>query len=60
LISRPTTRKKQGHEGIVDPVLEVLGQRPAAQTDGELGMPEGVVGGLPGGVGPGERGDGGR
>ena len=41
-------------------MLEVLGQRPVTDSDGELGVPDGVVGGLPRGVGPQQGDDGGR
>jgi hypothetical protein len=47
--------EEQGHEAVVDPVLEVLGDRQRAGSDGQLHAPQALVAGGEGAVGPPER-----
>jgi hypothetical protein len=49
--------EEQRHQSVVDPVAQVLLERPAAERDVEVRRPEGVVGG-PRHVGPDQRRDG--
>ena len=49
---QPDHEEEQRHQPVVDPVAQVHGQAPAADLDGQLGVPQRLVGALPGRIRP--------